>query len=371
MNDAIKKADTLIAYICAVLHGENISLTITTEMITFAQKHKVQNFLYTESKEPNLKKRFSVSVAQVMAQEYATDELTCYFEKHGLYVMPVKGICTKKRYTNPVFRTMWDIDILCKLDQAKEVHLAMRSLGYKNHVEGRKHDSYFMPPYVSIEVHRDLVDGENVFFDYYRDIWKRCKPRSGCQYIYEMSLEDEYIFNLVHLVGHFRAGGIVLRFLIDVYVYECLDMDRDYIAAELENLDLTIFYHNIRSLALYWFGTEEQKKSIQFTSTMQELGEYILSVGLYGSGQNLANLKAAQGKMRSFLRSCFPGYDSMKSMFPWLNPLLLPYAWGLRAVRAMRYRRENIKTIWNSSMSGDVESGKKLLSFYESCGLKM
>lgn len=102
----------------------------------------------------------------------------------------------------------------------------MRTLGYENHVEGRKHDHYSMPPYVSLEVYRDLVDGDNEFYNYYRNIWIRCKPKSGFQYVYEMSLEDEYIFNFVHLVEHFKNGGIGLRFLVDVYVYECLDIDR-------------------------------------------------------------------------------------------------------------------------------------------------
>lgn len=183
--------------------------------------------------------------------------------------------------------------------------------------------------------------------------------------------EDEYIFNFIHLVEHFKGGGIGLRFLVDVYVYEHLGIDRDYIAAELEKLDLTQFFHNILSLALHWFGTDEEQNGIEFTPVLRKLGDSILSGGIFGSRQNLADLKAGRGKMGSFLHSCFPGYYSMQSMFLWMNPLLLPYAWGLRVVRVLKYRRKNLKVVWNSSISGDAESVKRLMRFYESCGLKL
>jgi hypothetical protein len=41
---------------------------------------------------------------------------------------------------------------------------------------------------------------------------------------------------------------------------------------------------------------------------------------------------------------------SMKSMFPWLKPLLLPYAWLLRAIRAVRHRKGNLDYITVSQL---------------------
>lgn len=371
MPDNMKTKDALIQYIRAALHNKSISVPADADVITLAQKHQVLLLLYMATQSPDLQNQFNLSVAQSVNQEYSMDELIQYFEQHGLYMIPVKGICTKKRYSDSVLRMMGDIDILCKPNQTKAIHLAMRSLGYENNVEGRKHDSYSRPPYVFVEIHRDLVDGDNEFYSYYRDIWKRCKPRTGYHCIYEMSLEDEYIFNFVHLTIHFKSGGIGLRFLVDIYVYENLNIDRDYLEKELDKLDLLIFYRNIRSLALYWFGTDEEKAHVVFTNTLQELGDYIFSGGLFGSRRNHVNLNAGQGKIASFFRTCFPGYASMRSMFPWLRPVLLPYAWVLRAVRVIRYRSGNVRAVLESSMSGDAKSGKKLMKFYESCGLKM
>jgi hypothetical protein len=189
-----KMEEKLIAYIRAFLHNENVEFPITPEVGALAKKHQVQNFLWLTSSNPAEKKQFHMSVAASMSQEYSADELLACFEEQGLYVMPLKGICTRKRYPDVFLRTMGDLDILCKIEQSKEVHSAMQSLGYKNHVEGRKHDIYSRPPYVCVEVHRDLVDGESPYWNYYRDIWERCTPRTGFQYVYEMSVEDEYIF---------------------------------------------------------------------------------------------------------------------------------------------------------------------------------
>jgi hypothetical protein len=369
MNDAIETKDILIAYIRAFLHGERITIPITKDVIALARRHQVQNILYAATKMPALQPEFDASMAQSMAQEYAMDELMAYFEAHQLYLMPLKGICTKRRYSDSMLRTMRDLDILCKAEQTKGVQFAMQELGYGNYMEGRKHDFYSLPPYVLVEAHRDVVDGQSQYFAYYQDIWARCKPKEGCQYVYEMSLEDEYIFHLVHLVGHFKERGIGLRFLADVYIYESMDMDRRYVAAELEKLGLTGFYRNIRSLVLSWFGTDEERTAVEPTPLLQQLGDYILSGGNAGSRQNSADLKAGRGKLRSFLRSCFPGYASMRSMFPWLKPWLLPYGWVLRAVRALKYRRDHVKSVWNTSMSGNAKAGKQLLEFYKACGL--
>lgn len=371
MPDTLKANDALIRDVCASLHDKAIALPLTGDVIRLVADHQVQNIIYKASKAPELQRQFNLLAAQSIAQEYALDELINYFEDHNLYIMPIKGVCTKKRYPESYLRTMNDIDILCLPEQSKDVRQAIQSLGYGSFVEGRKHDSYSMPPYITLEIHRDLVDGDNKFYNYYRDIWKRCKPKAGCRYVYEMSLEDEYIFNFVHLVEHFKEGGIGLRFLVDIYVYENVAMDSHYLKAELNKLELLDFYRNIRSLALYWFGTDEEKARVVFTPTLQELGDFILSGGLFGSRRNRADLNAGKGKIISFLHACFPGYASMKSMFPWLHPVLLPYAWLLRAVRVLIRRKGNVKYVWNAIMKGDSKNGKKLLNFYKSCGLKM
>ena len=58
-----------------------------------------------------------------------------------------------------------------------------------------------------------------------------------------MSLEDEYIYNLIHLVEHFQNGGVGIRFVMDVYIYNRIEtIDWEYIEAELAKLGLWEFF---------------------------------------------------------------------------------------------------------------------------------
>lgn len=359
------------------LRGHAPLIQVTSDLITLAQKHQVQNFLVFNSGVPEYKKLFGISVAQSMAQDYAVEELIAEFESHQLTIVPIKGVCTKQRYPEVTLRTMGDVDILCDMHQTDTVRKLMAELGYEGFEEGRVHDSYSMPPNVSVEVHKTLVDGESEFFDYYRDILDRCRQKPGYKYVREMSLEDEYIFNLTHLIGHFKHGGIGIRFIVDVYVYEHiskfhdLTLKRDYLEGELRKLGIFEFYRNLRDLAQLWFGSEEERIAIDSNNILDALGDYILECGIFGKQENQASLNASKGKIRMLMQSCFPRYDSMKSMFPWLKPVLLPFGWLLRAWRVLRYRRRNIRTVWKNTMTGDMAAGAELKKFYESCGLKM
>lgn len=371
MNSNQTPAKQLIEVIRAALHQEqNSSFDVSEQMISLAKKHQVHNLLYAVTSAPALQKDFELLTAKSMSQQYLSEELLSYFEAHGLDILPIKGICTQGRYSDPILRTMGDVDVLCRYDQSKDIHAAMCALGYTDYKEGRKHDHYSMPPYMTVEVHRELVDGDNEFYDYYQNFWKRCQPKRGCKYIYQMSLEDEYIFNLVHLTNHFTSGGIGIRFIVDVYVYEhTAALNRSYIETELAKIQLLDFYRHLQTLSLCWFGTDEERSRLQVTPTLEALSNYILASGIYGTLEHYANFNAEKGKLKTFLHACFPGYNSMKSMFPWLIPPLLPLAWTLRAARAAIYRRNNIKTVWNSSMTGDAEKGKAIKQFYVDCGL--
>jgi hypothetical protein len=181
-----------------------------------------------------------------------------------------------------------------------------------------------------------------------------------------MRVEDELVFNIVHLAEHFKEGGAGVRFIIDVYVYSRIKMDREYVEQELTKLGLNEFYHHILYLANYWFADGENAE------LTEKLADFIMNGGVFGDKENAAALAVEEGRVRHLVKVCFPDYDSMKSMFPWLEGkgVLLPYAWGLRGVRALRYRKGNVRTHMNSIKTGDIEKGKALRQFYTECGLR-
>ena len=305
-------------------------------------------------------------------QIYAADELLDTFEQQGVCALAVKGICAKYYYPQYDMRSMGDIDILYQASQQQKVKRVMKQLEYKQSSEGRKHDCYIREPFIAVEMHRELVATDSEYNSYYKEVWNKLKPKDKRKYIYEMSLEDEYIYSLVHLVEHFRSGGIGIRLVMDVYVYNKMEqMNWGYIEKELRQLKIWDFYKKISLLAEMWFGTEELY-SQEDKSLMDKLSRYIVSNGVFGTRKNSAAIAVArEGKVVFLLKAIFPNLKNMQSMFPWLEkwPVLLPYAWCLRGVRSMMYRRENIKSQINKYKYGDKAHGEELKKFLKECGL--
>lgn len=355
-------------------------------LVKLAQNHSISNLVHYGAEclppehrpDEEMCKRLYQSSVNAIVRSYnqieGTEELFQAFEKEGIYALAVKGICTKQHYPQPDMRTMGDVDILYQPQQNDKVKKVMRDLGYEQSMEGRKHDIYSRRPYMAIEMHRELVAADSEYGSYYESIWNRVKPKENCKYIHEMSREDEYIFTIVHLAGHFKDGGIGIRFVMDVYVYNHLDgLDWDYIEAELRKLNLWEFYRNISQLAEEWFGTDEDcdKESKEL---INKLSTYIITNGTFGTQKNAAAVSVAKNGRTLFLwKAVFPNLKSMKSMFTWLDkwPILLPYAWVLRGIRSItsKKRRKNIKYQVEKYKNGDREYGEELQRFFEICGL--
>ena len=352
-------------------------------LFSYAKKHSIFNMLYYGVKELPEEHRPDATffakldydtmhgIAIGVNQEEAAKEIEQTFEQEGIRLLAVKGICTRKRYPFPELRTMGDIDLLYQAFQTKKMQDAMEGLGYGDGEEGRKHDSFFRPPCLGIEMHRELLAADSKYYSYYEDIWERVQLKKGRKYIYKMSLEDEYIYSILHLVEHFQNGGIGIRFVMDVYVYNHLeDMNWDYVKAELRKLELLEFYTNISRLAEKWFGDEEEQN--EDNDLIKEIEAYILSNGTFGTSRNAAAAAVAkEGRTKFLLKTVFPDLENMKTMFPWLEkwPVLLPYSWALRGVRSVLFRRKNIAIQMKKLQQGDREYGNQLKVFYKACGL--
>lgn len=314
------------------------------------------------------KKVLIQSTVVSMNQLAAVDEMEKIFEDNGIYNLVVKGTKTKKRYPDEVLRSMGDIDILYKAEQHKTVYnLMMNSLNYEDFQEGRKNDTYTKNKIIVVEAHRQLVSTESEYTDYLDKVWDRAIPCKDCTYTYEMTVEDEFIYNIIHLVEHFKNGGVGIRFIMDIWVYNQIQMNRDYLKNELENLGLYEFYLTISQLADYWFGKGES------TELLEKLGEFVCSSGVFGNHENASALAIEDGgKLKTLIKICFPGYKEMASMFLWLKkyPFLLPIAWIIRAFRSLTMRKGNVKVQLNVIKDGDIEKGKEIRAFYKECGLK-
>ncbi len=354
------------------------------QLIHLAKRHSILNLVHygieclpAEAKPDadicNLAENVAMhEIVKCYNQLEAVEELLKACEKAGVSVLAVKGACTKQHYPQPDMRSMGDIDLLYKWAEHDDMHKAVLSLGYEEGGEGRKHDHYFRPPYIGLEMHRELVAADSEYSSYYEHIWDRLQTREHCKYIYEMRREDENIYSLIHLTEHFQHGGIGIRFIMDVFVYNRMEhMDWNYIEGELKKLGLWEFYGNISRLAQMWFG-ETGEFTAEEQAITDKLATYIVENGTYGTQKNAAAISVAKGGKLAFVwNTVFPDLKNMQSMFPWLKkwPILLPYSWVLRGVRSILFRRKHVKEQFVKYKTGDKEYGQELKRFFQMCGL--
>ena len=314
----------------------------------------------------------AVSVVISSNQMHAASQIQDTFEKQGIHNLLLKGCSTRQLYPNPDMRTMNDVDVLYNGQQDKKVHKVMEQLGFQGFQEGRKHDCYDRPPYVRVEMHRQMVAARSPYSKYYRNIWKRCILKEGCNCSYELSATDAFVYNLVHMAEHLEEGGIGIRFVMDVFMFDkCKDVDRDRLKEELETIGLWRLYENVSCLAKMWFAPDMSVADEKQLCLMQQLGDFVLSGRLFGNasdGKALAVQK--DGRMGFLIKACFPGYREMCSMYTWLEkwPVLLPWAWFIRGVRSLLFRRGNVKSQFTASRNGDVNRGEQLRELYQKIG---
>ena len=344
----------------------------------FAKKHSLEQFvaLYmgklSDELKPNseLQNEISIRCASLLAkhvnQKVAVNNIHSALEGMKCYHLFMKGSVTKKRYDNPFYRSMGDIDFLYQESQHDQVKLALLENGFTGYKEGRKNDYYYRKPYVSVEAHRQLVPSDSSYYSYCSHVWQRAHIAGGCQYCYEMNLEDELIFNIIHLAIHFLEGGAGIRFILDVYVYNRYHMDTQYIEGELKELELLEFYHNISDLANNWFGDGKE------TEISRKIEQFVLNNNTFGTSKNSSALAVRDGRWRYLRKMLFPSFNEMSSLYPWLRKrkYLLPISWIIRGVRAQKNKKKTIRAELKKTRQGDIKLGRDIYELYKECGLR-
>lgn len=343
-----------------------------------AKVHSLVQFVYRymyrlpSGKRPEDKLQKEISnyhaetIARQINQDAAIGKIHSLLEARECPHMFIKGSVTKQRYLNPLYRSMGDIDFLYQEMQHELVKSILLENGFSDYKQGRKNDTYYLKPHVCVEAHRQLVPSDSSFFPYCSNVWKRAHLKVGSKYCYEMTVEDELVFNIIHLAIHFLEGGAGIRFIIDVYVYNHLQMNFEYIKKELEKLDLLDFYRNISDLAENWFGNGEA------TEISEKLSKFVLENGTFGTKVNSSALAVKDGRWKYLKKMCFPSYQEMTSIYPWLNgkSILLPISWLIRGFGVLKNKKGKLQRQIKKTKSGDKLLGRELHAFYQECGLR-
>ena len=346
MQENREKLIVTARYIASLVRALHYGLDVppvpeTTDMksvYTLAKKHSLAGALWYILEDsglvtdPELTKRFTrerdLEFAKNLTQTREFSAITRAFTEAEIPFLPMKGFIYKSLWKRPEYRVMSDLDIYVSdegLERAGEVLLAM---GYKLTHDSQIHDSFEKPPYMNVELHRDLeVDSDESFGDW--------TPRADNPMWYEMTGEDCLVFGIAHMYKHFTAGGSGMRSFFDLVLY---------LSAKADTLDMTVaenklrarglydFYELAKRLADFWFSGGE------YSDDLSDIEYYTVTGGAYGNMENrVENSIKGKSRLSYYLSRAFLPYSKMIYIYKWLKylPFLLPVAWIMRLVTAL------------------------------------
>lgn len=296
-----------------------------------------------------LRRDYYVAVVKSERQMAAIKELTRAFDAAGIDYMLLKGSRLKKLYPEHEFRCMGDADVLIRMEQYPKIRPLMRELGYVEEME-TDHELIWSGNWLHVELHKRLVSTRNAdYCKYYGNGWGKAIVEIGNSYA--MRTEDEYIFVFVHFVKHYRAGGVGLRQIVDLWVYlqHYTQMDMNYIRTEMKKMDLLEFYEYTMQVIHGWFADKEIDARTEYIT------QVIFESGNWGTTKNHLLSEVIQQRNRKqkskwFFSKVFLPVGLMKRQYPVLRklPILLPVCWVCRWFRILLRKREKLK--WGVNM---------------------
>ncbi len=304
-------------------------------MVNVSKKHDILHLLAWSLKlnnikvENDLELKKSLSLAVYRYEKINTQyTIICQvLEDAQIPFIPLKGSVIRKYYPEGWMRTSSDIDILIhEEDIEKACALFMENHNYSNMKKSLHDVAFFSADNVHVELHYDLIEDGRINNSYtvMKSVWPSSSLREGYQYLYDMSDEMFYFYHVAHMAKHFKGGGCGIRSFIDLWFLNNLE-NADYVKREKLLIDggLLNFAKTATELSKVWFENAEP------TQSCQQMENFILHGGVYGTPANIHKVSAVQGenKAKSFFKLVFPPYKSMVKLFPMLNkcPILLPY----------------------------------------------
>ncbi|MBR3842929.1 MAG: nucleotidyltransferase family protein [Christensenellaceae bacterium] len=318
-------------------------------MVTLAYEGAVRCGI--DKKETAMQQLFQGYLKSMLISEGQLQELQrifTAFDENGIDYMPLKGTLMKERYPKPELRIMGDADILIRLAQYEKISGIMTALGFTE-TANSDHELVWRSPKLYLELHKRLIPSYNKdFYAFFGEGWQLAKRQNGKRF--SMTAEDEMVYLFTHFAKHFRDGGIGLRHMTDLFVYQRANpsLDEAYVVAELEKLQLLSFYNNIKKLLRVFFMDEAEDELSEI------LTEYIFESGSWGKLESriLATSVRDLGESRSPLKKkllylkeiAFPSLNGLKFKYPILKraPWALPLVWIYRPFYKLLFEKESL-----------------------------
>ena len=351
-----------LALIKSALTGEPCDLEgqpDVTALVKLAAKHKIAALMYYGmtgtglDATPAAQKLF-MGCCQYLAvsegQMAMLQRLFTAFEEHQIDYLPLKGVLLKSIYPRPEMRRMSDADVLFRRDQYAAIQPILTELGFTYEYE-TDHEVVWKHPNLLLEMHKRIVPRRDKdLYRYFGNGWAHAVADAEHPYRYGFTPEMQFVSLFIHLVKHYRGGGIGLSHMVDLWVFRRHhpELDETIIRGELEKVYLEQFYENVWETLLVWFEGAEATEKTDFITNV------IFENGVYGTRER-AHLsyvaKAGHGEharknsyVSKLVQAIFPPKTSLQTKYPVLrrHSWLLPVIWVVRWVDALLFRRKRI-----------------------------
>ena len=348
------------------------------ELFRIAQDHNMTNMLYYALRDncsvpdeisQELQKYHDLMVYKCAYQKAAEQEMERLFNENEIRYMLLKGCTVRDLYPSEDMREMADIDILVSKQDLEKIRKFMIASGYEFKGDRDHHDVYIKNEFVSVEVHYTVPGCLN---EYFASLSWSGAIRHGFKYSLDVS--ENYIYLINHLHGHFIVGGIGVRSLLDIFLYEkeyVTDINWEYINLIFEEYGILDFVKNLRALNDAWFG---QGRSDEM---LDEMGEYVFKSGSYGRVTH-AIMSSADGTesdvgvtLKALKKAIFLPVREMHNRMRILDkfPFLLPFGYLARLVSIL-FKQFRRLSGWTKSLRAvNAESVKKHKEMLERFGI--
>lgn len=318
--------------------------SVSAELLSYAKKD-LNHWIYIDT-----------------AMKYEIENLLKCFDKEQIYNLPMKGYFLKNDYPNPFDRSIADYDILFDINDIDSIKNIFKQNGYKFLKNDDQQYHFIKAPFMYIEMHRSLLKKDNINYSLLENQLEKAKVRDGYSYSKEMTLEDYYIYMLLHSAKHFSQGGIGIRMIADEYVFYKKysdQLNQKYLSEQFEKLGITLFEKKLRDISLKWFSKGSEVKDFddveEYILLSMTLGRVDVAV-MSEMERRRVNTETGRKKSRfvNFISSLFPNKTYMANKYSFVEkmPILLPYSWACMWCRRIFIDRNiNIKKGFNNRTS--------------------
>ncbi len=309
-----------------------------------------------------------------------------YFKEQGIPLIALKGLILRNYYPVKELRIMGDADVLIRYEDLKRAHVALVKLGYKKGEFSERHIVYTLEGFPDIELHTLLTENSDMESkaDFTSHVWDNtCTELLDTFPVLSLSVKDQILHQLFHIVHHICSGGIGLRQLCDFTLFTAFhakDIIWEIIFSELELYGYDKFTRTLLAICQDLFDLPlpdelfpvDEEQALYYRNKLEE---DILEAGTFGkrtderaASRNI--LRYIKGGKRTtifnLIRFLFPIPAQLRYRYRYAKkyPFLLPIAWRHRGVYNLR-QLSLLAFIWNKESSTAYSDRIQLLTWLE------